>query len=567
MNIKELIKAIKLIESEEEKLKSIEIDSYEQLETYLKEKGYQLSNNEIQFFYQYIKSNFNKQVIIDRYLQILQRMSTEDKFQTILLMNSNEIQIFSRDILSEDERKMALDYLDKVPKEERSKFIEIVSSIENSIKYINSNGKNKYLVMDAEIERAKNRDKMKDEKEEIMERNTCFFLEKFARNLENPVDIAIFAIKTQVTSDSIKIKVNDEYLLRLLQIALLHLNNEEEKIEITFLKKIGKIGCNVQELDRKDIIDILVELAKEYEEIKQKLSEFPSEGEKTNFLISIDNEYIKKSLLKTEIKSPSNRVRVIDSIDREVSPELKEEVKLAQKMIFEFVSDNSENIFKAKAEEILYTIFRGTDVIYDENYNHSGVCQNTLDRIKMNDFKLEDKLYRLEILLHEYGHAIRKYSKRKNIGKAKEIEEGTQNIFAQEVINHYLKKHGSIELRGERLKAIYPVKVSNIDLDYESWMKTFMYLNESEGKDIDVLLSYEFGEEEKFINMVFGEDYGKKYLLDGTVLYYRMKKDDLYEANKERLKSINKKSKYYEDNSILQEIEKRQIPDVDEPNL
>ena len=567
MNIKELIKAIKLIESEEEKLKSIEIDSYEQLETYLKEKGYQLSNNEIQFFYQYIKSNFNKQVIIDRYLQILQRMSTEDKFQTILLMNSNEIQIFSRDILSEDERKMALDYLDKVPKEERSKFIEIVSSIENSIKYINSNGKNKYLVMDAEIERAKNRDKMKDEKEEIMEKNTCFFLEKFARNLENPVDIAIFAIKTQVTSDSIKIKVNDEYLLRLLQIALLHLNNEEEKIEITFLKKIGKIGCNVQELDRKDIIDILVELAKEYEEIKQKLSEFPSEGEKTNFLISIDNEYIKKSLLKTEIKSPSNRVRVIDSIDREVSPELKEEVKLAQKMIFEFVSDNSENIFKAKAEEILYTIFRGTDVIYDENYNHSGVCQNTLDRIKMNDFKLEDKLYRLEILLHEYGHAIRKYSKRKNIGKAKEIEEGTQNIFAQEVINHYLKKHGSIELRGERLKAIYPVKVSNIDLDYESWMKTFMYLNESEGKDIDVLLSYEFGEEEKFINMVFGEDYGKKYLLDGTVLYYRMKKDDLYEANKERLKRINKKSKYYEDNSILQEIEKRQIPDVDEPNL
>ena len=565
MNIKELIKAIKLIESEEEKLKSIGIDSYEQLETYLKEKGYQLLNSEIQFFYQYIKSNFNKQVIVDSYLQILQKMSLEDKLQTILLMNSNEIYFSSNRILSEEERKMALDYLDKVPKEERSKFIQIVSSIENSIKYINSNGKNKYLVMDAEIERAKNRDKMKDEKEEKMEKNTCFFLEKFARNLENPVDIAIFAIKTQVTSDSIKIKVNDEYLLRLLQIALLHLNNEEEKIEITFLKKIGKIGCNVQELDRKDIIDILVELAKEYEEIKQKLSEFPSEEEKTNFLISIDNEYIKKSLLKTEIKSPSNRVRVIDSIDREVSPELKEEVKLAQKMIFEFVSDNSENIFKAKAEEILYTIFRGTDVIYDENYNHSGVCQNTLDRIKMNDFKLEDKLYRLEILLHEYGHAIRKYSKRKNIGKAKEIEEGTQNIFAQEVINHYLKKHGYIELRGERLDAIYPVKVSNNYIDYESWMKTFMYLNESEGKDIDVLLSYEFGEEEKFINMVFGEDYGKKYLLDGTVLYYRMKKDDLYEANKERLKSINKKSKYYEDNSILQEFEKRQLPNVEDP--
>ena len=283
MNIKELIKAIKLIESEEEKLKSIEIDSYEQLETYLKEKGYQLSNNEIQFFYQYIKSNFNKQVIIDRYLQILQRMSTEDKFQTILLMNSNEIQIFSRDILSEDERKMALDYLDKVPKEERSKFIEIVSSIENSIKYINSNGKNKYLVMDAEIERTKNRDKMKDEKEEEMEKNTCFFLEKFARNLENPVDIAIFAIKAQVTSDSIERKVNDEYLLRLLQIALPHLNDGEENIEIAFLKKIGKIGEDVQDLDRKDIIDILVGLAKEYEGIKQKLSEFPSEEEKKIF--------------------------------------------------------------------------------------------------------------------------------------------------------------------------------------------------------------------------------------------------------------------------------------------
>ena len=164
MNIKELIKAIKLIESEEEKLKSIGIDSYEQLETYLKEKGYQLSNSEIQFFYQYIKSNFNKQVIVDSYLQILQRMSTEDKFQTILLMNSNEIYFSSNRILSEEERKMALDYLDKVPNEERSKFIEIVSSIENSIKYINSNGKNKYLVMDAEIESAKKEIKGKTKK-------------------------------------------------------------------------------------------------------------------------------------------------------------------------------------------------------------------------------------------------------------------------------------------------------------------------------------------------------------------------------------------------------------------
>lgn len=492
-------------------------------------------------------------------------MRVKGKIQAILLMNSHEIYISLNRILSEDERKMAFDYLDKVPEEERSKFIQIVSSIENSIKYINSNGKNKYLVMDAEIERTKNRDKMKDEKEEEMEKNTCFFLEKFARNLENPVDIAIFAIKAQVTSDSIERKVNDEYLLRLLQIALPHLNDGEENIEIAFLKKIGKIGEDVQDLDRKDIIDILVGLAKEYEGIKQKLSEFPSEEEKTNFLISIDNEYIKKSLLKTEIKSPSNRMRVIDSIDREVSPELKEEVKLAQKMIFEFIRDNSEGKFKTKAEEILYTIFKGTDVIYDENYNHPGVFQNTLDRIKMNAFKLEDKLYRLEILLHEYGHSIRAYSKRKNIGKAEEIEEGTQNIFAQEVINHYLKKHGSIELRGERLDAIYPVKVTNNYIDYESWMKTFMYLNESEGKDIDVLLSYEFGEEEKFIDMVFGEDYGKKYLIDGTVLYYRMKKDDLYEANKERLKSINKKSKYYEYNSILQEFERRQLPDVEEP--
>lgn len=201
MDIKELIKVIKLIESEEEKLKSSGINSYEQLESYLKEKGRQLSNNEMQFLYQYIKSDFNKQIVVDSYHQILQKMRVKGKIQAILLMNSHEIYISLNRILSEDERKMAFDYLDKVPEEERSKFIQIVSSIENSIKYINSNGKNKYLVMDAEIERTKNRDKMKDEKEEEMEKNTCFFLEKFARNLENPVDIAIFAIKAQVTSD------------------------------------------------------------------------------------------------------------------------------------------------------------------------------------------------------------------------------------------------------------------------------------------------------------------------------------------------------------------------------
>ena len=71
MDIKELIKVIKLIESEEEKLKSSGINSYEQLESYLKEKGRQLSNNEMQFLYQYIKSDFNKQIVVDRYYQIL----------------------------------------------------------------------------------------------------------------------------------------------------------------------------------------------------------------------------------------------------------------------------------------------------------------------------------------------------------------------------------------------------------------------------------------------------------------------------------------------------------------
>ena len=201
MDIKELIKVIKLIESEEEKLKGSGINSYKQLESYLKEKGHQLSNNEMQFLYQYIKSNFNKKIVVDRYLQILQKINTGDKFQTILLMNSHEIYISSNRILSEDERKMALDYLDKVPEKERSKFIQAVGTIENSIKYINSNGKNKYLVMDAEVESAKKRDKRKDEKEGEMEKNTCFFLEKFALNLENPVDITIFAIKAQVTSD------------------------------------------------------------------------------------------------------------------------------------------------------------------------------------------------------------------------------------------------------------------------------------------------------------------------------------------------------------------------------
>lgn len=49
MDIKELIKVIKLIESEEEKLKSSGINSYEQLESYLKKK---VAN------YQIMKCNF-----------------------------------------------------------------------------------------------------------------------------------------------------------------------------------------------------------------------------------------------------------------------------------------------------------------------------------------------------------------------------------------------------------------------------------------------------------------------------------------------------------------------------
>ena len=478
-----------------------------------------------------------------------------------------EINISKNNSLTDEKIDIDLDYLDKVPKEERHKFVFEKSTINKCIKYINANGKNKYLVMDAII---KIFDKKYESEGENYRDNEKYKdgLSDIAEKLKRHDDLAIFIIKLGFCRNDIFTFFKDDFLNRIMILAIYSTKNElYDNNAALFLREVGKSKGKNKKINSNEIKDLLIEQVHEYVKIKEIVANLPSEEEKTNFLMSIDNDFIKESLLDYEIKQKENRLRIIKSIKNKISPEIKPEVKLSQKMIFEFLEDNLNCGITNKDIERVFMAFKATDVIFDENYNHIGCARPDYLEIEINNANPIDVVFRIQVLLHEYGHIIRGLKTTERGFRKHEMEEGTQNIFAQEVLNHYIKKHGNIIIEGKKIKPNYPIIIRNAYMDYESWMKTFMYLQEDNGKDIEVLLDYELGKDRETIEMTLGKDKIKSYSINGVIAYRYLEEDEIYEANKEKFRKINKKSKYYADNSILKRFEKEKIPNEDGPEL
>ena len=446
--------------------------------------------------------------------------------------------------------------------ENRAKQNKKITDFETSkdlIDYINNNGEDKYLLMDEVIKSFKSgvKDKKKNNKEQYEDD-----LMDFAMSLENFEDIAVLVMKSKVIRIDVFLKINDNYLKRMILMAIVFDNKENEKAAIRFFNKIGKTIKG--RLSSKELVEQLIDEIELYSKIRQEINQCTNEEGKTKLILSLENQYIKLTFLDSETFQTENRWKIISSIKNNISKGIAPEVKLAQKMIWEFCKDNLKENFDEKEHERLYSVFRTTDVIYDRRESSIGACIPSLNTIIVKKINRKNPLNIIQVILHEYGHAISGYNVGRIIFLNKKIEEGTQDIFAQEVLNHYLKKHKKIKIRGEDINASYPVKIVSGYRDFQSWMKTFLYLNEKEGKDKEVLLSYEFNEDKKNLEMIFGKEGAKRFLVRDLGAYFLINKDNLYQLNRYRLTNINEKSQYFKDNKILQEFKRIQEKEQNE---
>lgn len=563
MNLSQLIRTIKIIEKENG-FKNEKVNNLEDLYSSLSRMKQELTKEEINLIYQFIQSNYNGTIIVNALKKILEPMNLKEKINAIIFCHSQKIGIETRNILSQNEKEQALDYLDKISAASRKDYIRFIIDTDNMAEYINKNGKNKYLIMDLVLDEFnKQICYLKETNSKgAIKRNKCI-LADFAMKLDNPEDIAVLGIKSEIIRDDMIIKVNDEYLSSLMSVAL---RFEDKEVIQSFLRKIGQEE-ETQNLTKEKFKSILVDEVQHYTQIKQHIAQMKTEDEKTEFIISLNNKFMKLGLLG-EIKEKINRKKIIDSLKNNVSPELEDEVNLAKQMIVEFWKDILGKKFDYQKRERVELVLKMTDIIYDKDSQAIGVHIDGVKEIRLNSKSDNNPLYRMQILLHEYGHALSNGGGTFiQLEKNKEIEEGTQNLFAEMVLNHYINKHGQISLNGKNINVTYPIKVENADTELTAWPKTFMYLQEENGEDYDIIAEYELGNKYKFLTMLLGKEKANAMSFCGKANLKALTMNIVYEANQERLKSINEGSRYYDGNSILQKLKKRFEPDVNDPEL
>lgn len=349
---------------------------------------------------------------------------------------------------------------------------------------------------------------------------------------------------------------------------------DKEKIEKLYKKVIRSLAIDekiniILDLENEDIKLYILKLIKEmnlekrkiikkvckYEKIVKKIKRLKTDEDKTEFILSIDDNYIKIELLKY-VNLNKNRDRIINSLKCTIDPELKNRVQLAQEMITEFCEDLSNNFDKEKQENMEMAFF-STDVRFftnkekQKNLRIKGYAKCIKKEISIKkEENIKESLY---TLIHEYGHMFN-LAKVINLCKYRSnaIDEGTQDLFAEMVINHYIEKHGHIIIiDGKKIKFEYPV-INNSGYYFENaWQRTLLYPLQEEKKDIDTLIEYQLGDKNKYIKMVFQDKILKKIQENCyTDMLSTFSQSDIYNSSK-AYKKINKDSIYYRRNWLL----------------
>ena len=202
-------------------------------------------------------------------------------------------------------------------------------------------------------------------------------------------------------------------------------------------------------------IDDLLSEIEVYDEHKKNISEIKDEKSKAEYISLIEDNDMKQALLET-LTEKDNRKIVIDSLERDVDPEIASLDELARTMITEFLEDRLGKNYTDEMKERISIVFNRTNVYLRKlESNVNGNANYIFKSIIISSKHKYNTNRNIGFLIHEYAHIFSNllycYT-----GDSPEftIEEGMADLFADLVINHYLDKHKNIILDEKKLELI-----------------------------------------------------------------------------------------------------------------
>lgn len=415
------------------------------------------------------------------------------------------------------------------------------------------------------------------DKNKILDRGINFIGSKVGERILNEIDISIVAeyIKTNVESN---FKIVQYYMNQQNVIQILNQMNEIDKTNfiMEYIQSIKGDTINNEFFNklvfetkddfcrsaliifRRNQFNIGVEVFQnvllEYKEIKEQLEQITDEKEKVDFITRLEDNEKKVGFLE-QIELKQDRKSIIQSFSKEIDPRIEPQVELVQKMITEFFEDKMGKKLTEQQKEKLDIVFAKTSVAFgDLEKPTNGIAHHIYDSIEISNRHVNNLSKTILFLLHEYGHILSLQNlKKDNYFPNRDIEEGMQDLFSELVTNHYIEKHGHIELEGKKVRMDYPCKSYSAYDNENSWVRTMLYPLEKEGKDIETVTEYILGDKNRFLELTLGKEKADKKTCDlfGN-RYIDLTIEELYEQMIGDFENDNiKESVYGRRNSFL----------------
>lgn len=330
----------------------------------------------------------------------------------------------------------------------------------------------------------------------------------------------------------------------------------------------AQIFCAKHKQASQSIIDAKEKIV-HYVEVRDEFLSLP-EDERTAFLTNMrdeenktfsdvgnyhDNNEIKSSLLEY-IKNPADREKVIDSLQRFVTPELEPYVESAERIIEEFF-ENHGGLSQQEKERMKMSL-KSMDFVCEsfEGKDVRGCTYSLKQYIAISDEHLDNNAITLFYVLHEMAHAM-SMSEYK-LGKYNcytVFEEGMADTVAQLSTLEYLDNHGTIEVFGSKItQENFENTFQKTGYKFEAGcLRTMLYVLQQQGMDYEGIKTFLLGKKGKFFEMVLGKEYVEKFekSFDGEPKLVNLSYSELYDANSQYLQEIDKKSVYYDTNFLL----------------
>lgn len=332
-----------------------------------------------------------------------------------------------------------------------------------------------------------------------------------------------------------------------------HIEDEYVRAQLTVSKHTDERFVSVEDTEEK--IANFLKLKEEFlklpeEERADFLCNLPTSEEKRVYR---ENNEIKKSLLK-HIENSEDRQKVIESMERYVSPDMLEYANLAERMFREYMEDNFE--LTPAQKEKFEMVLRNNDVFFTtyESSGTTGQCQHVEKNITLTERSRGNTKNIIVDLLHEYSHAISMsefLQSSYTIGKT--FEEGMADTFAEQVANHYFTKHSEVTLYEEEFKPELPLISQSSYLYQNGWVKSMLYPLEETNQDKKAMQEFLFGDKKVFLDMSFGEGYSQEIEQDymGNPLNPPEDADRLLETHIEAFRTRRSESLYLKKNDRI----------------